>query len=650
MEYQRLCTVDLHGNPINKGIFIPYGSNPHSYIEDKNKPYYLSTSIYTEEQKELILKNKTPSGITDTTVDKLFFDFDSKDNLDKAKSNAQEMCARLIQHGVDKESILPCFSGAKGFSIEVKIDKRLRPEELKIISSKMAEGLDTFDGSIYDAARIFRIPDTKHQKTGLYKCPLTFEDLNSATIEQIKEVASKEPTDDSWVHIKSIKLPDSILELKRTDTKDRVTTATIIDAVDLDFKHKPKGFSNCKFALMNGFFPDGARHNSMLILASTYRANGFPKEIAYNSCKAALRLQVQRYGGKPFDKEELWSQVIEGVYSSKWNGGQYTCKTDHTLKKICDSLGVHKCKLDSDFATTEPDEVFGMFKNYALNYDKNAIYSGVKSLDEKINFMVGTSSGILAAPGVGKSSLALSILNHNSKNDISSLFFSYDMFHSMLYLRMIQKHFGLQQKDAFRIIKEDEKLTAEIREVIKKEYKNVSFCFKNGQTPEAIDRTIIETEEKTGKKLKLVVVDYNELVVGESADPTQNSAQVAQKLRQIANDRECCVITLLQPSKVFSNPAEEITTHQGAKGSGAIAQSLTLMLSLSRPGFNPRCPEDDRFFTINAVKNRHGALFSIDLSWDGLRGALGELDYDGQNALNALRERKQAEKAEDGSW
>ena len=401
---------------------------------------------------------------------------------------------------------------------------------------------------------------------------------------------------------------------------------------------------------MNGFFPDGSRNHSLMVLASTCRANGFPKEIAYNIAKGAIRLQSQRYGSDPFSKEELWQQVIEHTYSPRWNGGQYTCKTDHALKKICESLGSNKCKLESESATTAPDEVFGMFKNYALNYDKNAILTGIKPLDEKMNFMVGTSSGILAAPGVGKSSLALSLLNYNSNKDINGLFFSYDMFHSMLYLRMIQKHFGLQQKEAFRIIREDEKLTAEIREVLKKEYKNVSFCFKNGQTPEDIDRTILETEDKTGKKVKLVVVDYNELVIGESSDPTQNSAQVAQKLRQIANDRETCVVTLLQPSKVFSNPAEEITTHQGAKGSGAIAQSLTLMLSLSRPGFNPRCPEDDRFFTINAVKNRHGALFSIDLSWDGLRGALGELDYEEQAALNTLRDKKKEEKAQDGGW
>ncbi|NJO64176.1 MAG: hypothetical protein HC836_40195 [Richelia sp. RM2_1_2] len=58
--------------------------------------------------------------------------------------------------------------------------------------------------------------------------------------------------------------------------------------------------------------------------------------------------------------------------------------------------------------------------------------------------------------------------------------------------------------------------------------------------------------------------------------------------------------------KVYSSPSDEIRTYQGAKGSGAIAQAMTLMISLSRPGFNPRYPEDDKYFTINALKIEMG--------------------------------------------
>lgn len=650
MEFQRICTVDGQGRPINKGTFIPYGVNPHKYVTDKTKPYYLSTAIYSEEQKAKYEATNSIAGMDDVVTDRIYFDFDSKDNLDKAKADAQEMCARLIQHGIAQEDILLCFSGAKGFSVEVKSDKRLKPEEVKLIASKMAEGLETFDGKIYDAARIFRVPYTRHQDTGLYKFPLSFDELNANTIDDIKFAASEEVTNEEWLKKKVVELPESILELKRRDTKDRAITATIVDAVDLDFKHKPKGFSNCKFAIMNGFFPEGSRNHSMMILASTCRANGFPQEIAYNIAKASIRLQAQRHGSDPFPKEELWTQVIQHTYGPRWNGGQYTCKTDPTLKKICESLGAHKCKQELESSIVESDEVFSLFKTYAIDYEKNVLTTGIGPIDNKIKLLMGTSNGILAAPGAGKTSLSLSILNHNSNQGVNSLFCSFDMFHAMLYMRICQRHFGLQQEEIFKIIREDPKKTAEIRELIKAEYKNVNFCFKAGQTPEQIKEMIIATEQKTGNKTKLVVIDYSELVISESSDPTQASAEVAQKLRTIANEQEVCVVTLLQPSKLYSNPSEEILSHQGAKGSSAIAQSLTTMISLSRPGFNPRKPEEDRFITANVVKNRNGPLFSIDMGWDGIRGKMYELGYDEEQLLKEIRQRKESEKASEDSW
>ena len=643
MEYVRLCGIDSQGKPVNRGTWIPHGSNPYSHIESVDKTYYLSTFIYNDKQFEQFKKTGSCAGMSDVTTDKLYWDFDSKD-LTNAKTDAQEMCARLIGHGIAQENILVCFSGAKGFSVEVNITKRLKPDEVKQITSKMAEGLDTYDGSIYDAQRVLRLPETRHQLSGLYKTPLTVDAL-ALPIEEITSLAKEKPKYPPIpIKLKEVELPNSITELRRTDTQDRVLHATILNSEDLDFKFKPKGFSNCKYAIMNGFFPNGSRHDSIMILASTCRANGFPKEVAYNMCKAAARLQAQRTETEPYAKEEIWSQ-IEGIYGPHWKGGQYTCKSNEILKRICEGLGHNKCKLEHESATIHAEEVFDLFRNYAINFDKNALTTGIGPLDKKVKFLVGSSSGILAPPGVGKSSFAFTMLNHNSEKDIDSIFFSYDMHHSLTYLRLIQKHFGLQQEEIFNLVKEKSPKMEEIKEAIKKEYKNVHFCFKNGQTPDDIERTIVETEDKIGRKVKLVVVDYSELVVADSSDPTQASAQIAQKMRQIANEREVCTVTLYQPSKLHSDPSQEASTYQAAKGSGAIAQSLTLMLGLSRPGFSPRRPEEDNFMTVSVLKNRTGPLCTFDLGWEGLKGQIYELDTDQEAELSQIRQAREAQKA-----
>lgn len=410
-----------------------------------------------------------------------------------------------------------------------------------------------------------------------------------------------------------------------------------------------KGWTNCKWAILNGYeVKEGDRHNKLLTIIATCKALNVPKKKAYYMAKGAMEDGVERYGGEKCEKEDIWRDV-ESVYDPGWKGGTFSCKDGKSpwLTELCNSLGVHSCK-GVEGTTISAGNVFSLFSKYAESYENNVLKTGIDPLDEQCKFMVGTSNGILAPPGVGKTSLVLSILNYNSMNDNHSIFFSYDMFHSMVYIRMIQKHFGYTQDEIFHIFKHNKKKLEEVNEKLQHQYKNVHFCFKSGQTLDEQYETILETEQRIGNKIKITALDYNELVTTNVSDPTQASAMVAQRRRQIANDTETCGIDLLQPAKIFSNPADEITTYQGAKGSGAIAQSLTLMLSLSRPGFSPRHPQNDKYLTINALKNRNGGLFTIDLGWNGLTGQARRLTMEEEMELSELRTQKAMEKGSNG--
>ena len=243
-------------------------------------------------------------------------------------------------------------------------------------------------------------------------------------------------------------------------------------------------------------------------------------------------------------------------------------------------------------------------------------------------------------------SLSLQILNHNSNQDINCIFFSYDMFHAAVYMRMVQKHTGMQQSQVYDMFYNDPKKTHEVNELLKKEYKNVKFCFKSGQTADDIKETILEEERNSGKKIKLAIVDYHDLVMSNYSDGTQASAETAQKLRQIANDTEVCMLTLLQPTKAFSSPADDLTNFNAAKGSGRIVEALTVMLGCSRPGFNPKNVSTDKFFNITCLKNRNGPLFSVDLGWEGLKGQISNLEDHEREELEEIRNKKQQERDE----
>lgn len=618
------------------------------HILDNNKEWYSSIYHYNEEQYEHFKTVGSVAGITDVTTNRIAFDFDSRTNVELARQDALVALERLEAEGVPPAYAEITFSGSKGFGISVTCNQTITPSQLKdFCFRKIGAGLETVDPTLYSANRIWRITGTKHPKTGLFKIPLTLDQLKTLTISEIKEMAkSLDNVRVEDFNYSTVTLPSDFFKIE-----EKKSVEITLESGELDFSKKPKFLTNCRWALQNGFFKEGERSTALLCLASTYKNLGFEKEHTYRLLKGVSELQSTRNEMDRFPDSEIWNNIITQVYSLTWNNGQYSCKNkDSWLHDYCGKLGIHKCAHSVTAAITSTNEVFDLFKNYTENYDKNVLTTGIKSLDTRSKFMVGTSNVWVAPPGVGKSSFALQLLNHNSNQNNRSVFFSYDMFHSALYMRMLQRHVGYTQEDIFRTYHKNPSKFEAWRDTINKEYKNVNFCFKSGQTLEDLEETVKDAEQNTGDKVRLAIIDYNELVMTGISDPTQSSSVVAQKVRQLANELEVCFIMLVQPSKLYSSPADEITSYNSAKGSSAIAQAQTLMFGFSRPGFNPRNPDTDRFFNITCLKNRNGPLFSIDLGWDGLRGSLSELADHEIQELEEIREAREAMRREDSSW
>jgi replicative DNA helicase len=242
-------------------------------------------------------------------------------------------------------------------------------------------------------------------------------------------------------------------------------------------------------------------------------------------------------------------------------------------------------------------------------------------------------------------SSSLGILNNNSLNGISSLFFSLDMGAPLVYQRLIQKHLGYSDKKIYNIYQNNNTKEIElIEKTIADNYKNVKFCFRSGFSIEDIRNSIIKYQDTTGEKVRLVVVDYLECISGPFSDATANSGYVAQALKDIANDLELAIIILLQPQKAAGDPSEELMSYRNIKGSSQIEQCLSVIFTLWRPGFNPKNPDEDKYASIAVVKNRMGPLAKFDFLWEGLTGDLEELDEYQKEELKELVERKRKEK------
>lgn len=620
-------------------------SQIHLCLVNPKQDIYTSLYKYSESQYQEFLKTKSIKGVSDVITDWLLFDFDSKENLGLAQQDAIEICKRLENSGVIYPALRISFSGGKGFHVEVRLTENITVEEFKAITKQLAEGLKTFDQLICDHARPFRVLGSVNLKTGLYKIPISFGNLFDLRIEQIKDLAKDQTIfGQEPIEYTTIKLPQALQDLKKfkEEYKPKVEK---LETGELDWSKKPKWLSSCRYSLTNGYFTEGERNSAFLCLGATYKNQGFNEAHTYRFLKGVAECQSINNDCDRYSDELLWHNIVKQIYSEGWKNGQYSCKEKGSwLSEYCSSLGVHKCDNRGIEGTVSTSQVLDLFKDYTKKYEQNILYSGIPSLDKKMKFMVGTSNGILAPPGVGKTSLCLQILEYNSMKEIPCLFYSYDMFHSALYMRMVQRESGKAQDDIYHTFKNDFDKASRVVENLDTKFKNVQFCFKAGQTIDELEQTIIDTETKTGQKLKLVVVDYNELVMTDNSDPTSSSATVAQRLRQISNELEVCIITLLQPAKQYCSPGDEMTNFNSVKGSSSIVQSLTLLLGCSRPGFDPLNPDNDKYFNITCLKNRNGPLFTLDLSWEGLRGKIEDLEQEDKQKLDELRSIRREEK------
>lgn len=242
--------------------------------------------------------------------------------------------------------------------------------------------------------------------------------------------------------------------------------------------------------------------------------------------------------------------------------------------------------------------------------------TGFRDLDDALAGLQDSNLIILAArPGVGKTSLALNILQYAAvEKKIPVGLFSLEMSYSELIDRLLVSQANI---DAWKLktgnLKDDD--FGALSEAMGALADSPIFV---DDTP---GQTVLEMRTKARRLqaesgIKLLVVDYLQLAIGggQYESRVQEVAAISQGLKNLARELRIPVMALSQLSRAIESRGEKIPQLSDLRESGSIEQDADVVMFLYRP-------EDDNLedHRLSIAKHRNGPLRQIDLKFRGDR-------------------------------
>ena len=267
-----------------------------------------------------------------------YLDLDDEDDFEKVRQDAKSAISYFkIIYKIQPEHIKLYYSGKKGVHIIIPADMLgVSPSnELNGIYKIIAQSVKTYtpnktvDMKIYDKRRLFRIPNTIHGKTGLFKIRLSLEELSLLSIEQIKKLAESQRND-----------PDVTTDINHTAREAFQKAISEFNAFSTEHK-KDKRFNGtinfvppCIQKILDEGAQVGQRNITIACLTGFYKAYG-------KSLNETIDL-ITEWNSKntsPTGSSELKRTIYSMFNSEKMFG----CTTIRTLTQ-CDAK---RCKIGS---------------------------------------------------------------------------------------------------------------------------------------------------------------------------------------------------------------------------------------------------------------------------------------------------------------
>lgn len=190
--YRELVEMQIN----RRGTIVPVGDIKPKFFSELR---YCSLFMFGQDILPYVKTHKSVKEFKGKVYcEAVWIDIDYAPDVNAARLSAIEIVKRLnADYGIDPDNLVIYFSGNKGFHIAIynglvgfTHSTAILPEQMKSFVKRLTCDIAHVDFIIYEPVRIFRIENSRHEKSGLYKLRITFDELQ-CELDEIKQLAQK---------------------------------------------------------------------------------------------------------------------------------------------------------------------------------------------------------------------------------------------------------------------------------------------------------------------------------------------------------------------------------------------------------------------------------------------------------------------------
>ena len=541
---------------------------------------------------------------------------DDKPDTEFARKDAIEVLRVLHDDfGVDPAKVLICFTGNKGFHLKVPTSYfNPEPHELfaqrirAIVEKCIWPGINQkvmphpeacIDWQIYNHLHVIRAINSVHEKSNLFKIPMTYEELCSLDMESIRRLAEgprapwKKPR---WDDLEVLPALRKAWEDSAAWVQEKkggfVSEGRIHHRLDLIVAKQAEAPRRrlCTMKMLAEDAGSGNRNPVLLMLASDFRDMGMTPEQTFNLLRPWLALQK----GTKHTEENLLTQV-RYVFNPAFAWG-----CSHPIAMANCFMECHlypQAKEERSLGDQwQPIEVYlqrlyeRMKRPRYYKFPYGRLQNDIRIWGKQVFLLVGETA-------TGKTALAMDFMEANGRelnrkreanpDFIGGIgFFSLEMPGEEIAERAAQRVFQQDQRfieDIFvnQMAAEAQGLVTQdmtnLRAALSTRYSNIMCFDETAPDIQGLHKLCAAAKKVNGTNL--FVVDFADRMKARGVNAYERIAPIATGLKDIVKDLD---ITMVMLAQVGRSSAEKGVGLRSARGSGQWEENVDGMITMAR--------------------------------------------------------------------